>query len=77
MLQERAAGPVYAFAVSDRATKPEIKALVKRLYKITPQKVSILNVKPKSLVYRGRAGERSGYKKALVYLKPGEKLELA
>ena len=74
MLAER--GNVYTFNVARTATKPEIAKAVKALYKVTPIKVSIVTLHPRKVVVRGKRGMQSGGKKALVYLKKGDKLSL-
>lgn len=72
MLMER---NVYAFDVMDNANKSEIKKAVSLLYKVTPVKVNIIQVKAKKTFVKGKAGMKSGGKKALVYLKKGDKIE--
>lgn len=70
---------VYTFMVAKSATKYSVSDAVIALYKVTPVKVNIVNKKPRSEVSgsRGRAVAVAGYKKAYVYLKPGDTISLA
>jgi large subunit ribosomal protein L23 len=68
---------VYTFEVRRTATKPMIAGSVKALYKVTPRKVRIVNLPAKKVLVRGRRGVTTATKKALVYLKKGDKIELA
>ncbi|MAZ40603.1 50S ribosomal protein L23 [bacterium] len=66
----------YTFVVDARANKIQVKKAIEELYKVKPVKVNMLNVKGKNVVRRGKAGQTSGLKKAVVYLKKGDKIEL-
>lgn len=67
---------IYVFDVSTNANKKTIASAVKEYYKVTPVKVAIAKV-PKKLVFvRGKRGVKSGGKKAYVYLKKGDKIEI-
>lgn len=68
--------PVYTFEVGESATKATVISAIKAKYKVTPVKVNIMNVPSKRVIVRGRRGVKSGYKKALVYLKAGNKIEI-
>lgn len=72
--EKSAQSGVYAFAVPASANKPLIRAEIKRRYNVVPVKVNIVNVAGKRVVVRGRYGEQQGMKKALVYLKKGDKI---
>ena len=74
MLMERG---VYSFNVPDSATKMEIKKAIFGLYKVKLAKIAIVKVPKKSVFIRGRKGSKSGGKKAYVYLKKGDKIELS
>ncbi len=66
---------VYAFVISPKATKGMVaKAFIEK-YKMTPVKVSTVTIPAKNVFVRGKVGKKSGYKKAYVYLKKGDKLE--
>jgi len=66
---------VYTFDVEQSANKTEIKKAIFKLYKVKPVKVNILQVPDKQVFARGKAGVKSGGKKALVYLKKEDKIE--
>jgi large subunit ribosomal protein L23 len=71
-----AKNPVYTFEVSPAATKPEIAKAIERKYKVKPVKVNIVSLPAKAIVVRGRRGMKTAIKKALVFLKPGDKIDL-
>jgi large subunit ribosomal protein L23 len=66
---------VYTFEVTAKANKKNIAKAVKEIYKVTPVKVNITNLPAKVVFTRGKSGRKSGVKKALVYLKKGDKIE--
>ncbi len=68
-------GNSYVFDVAVSANKTEVKKEVVKLYKVTPVRVNILRVPRKSTFVRGKAGSKGGGKKAVVYLKEGDKIE--
>lgn len=68
---------VYTFEVAQAATKTKIAHAIKQLYKVTPVKVNIVNLPAKRVFVRGNIGSQSAVKKALVYLKKGDKIEIA
>ncbi|MBI4121109.1 MAG: 50S ribosomal protein L23 [Parcubacteria group bacterium] len=65
----------YVFAVSKDATKNEIKKAIREMYKVTPKRVNILTQHAKRRFLRGREGVRSRPKKAIVFLKKGDRIE--
>jgi|YelNatPaOPRAMG01_1025707.scaffolds.fasta_scaffold17880_1 large subunit ribosomal protein L23 len=66
----------YVFIVASNATKPEVKKAVKEIYKADVVSVNMINRAPKRKRLRGiMNGKRSGYKKAIVTLKEGQKIE--
>lgn len=67
----------YTFNVADEATKNEIKKAIKMLYGVNPVKVSVIQIKEKVVFRRGKVGERQGGKKAVVFLKKGDKITFA
>lgn len=66
---------VYTFEVSKDATKPQITKAIKKLYKVTPVKVAVVNLPTKNVFVRGKRGTVSGIRKALVTVKKGEKID--
>lgn len=67
---------VYIFNISEDANKTEIKKAIFSLYKVKPVKVNVLSIPKKNIVSRGKKGVRGGGRKALVYLKAGDKIEI-
>jgi large subunit ribosomal protein L23 len=64
------------FKVAADATKPEIKQAVEGLFKVKVKAVNTATVKGKSKVFRGRPGVRSDWKKAIVSLVEGHKIDV-
>lgn len=62
------------FRVAADATKPEIKAAVELLFKVEVEAVQVLNVKGKVKRFGRGIGQRKGWKKAFVCLKPGQEI---
>ena len=67
----------YTFNVTDNATKNEIKKAIKLVYGVTPERVSTTKITSKTVVRRGKIGTKKGGKKAVVYLKKGDKIVIA
>ena len=65
-----------AFRVASNATKPEIKAAIEGLFKVKVTAVNTSNVKGKVKRFRGREGQRSDYKKAIVSLAEGQTIDV-
>lgn len=76
----KAESGVYVFEVSKDATKAQIAEAVSEMYKVTPVAVNIAKTAAKKVVRRKTTGTTSGYKsgikKAYVYLKKGDTIEL-
>jgi len=66
----------YVFEVNPLATKPEIKQAAEVLFKVKVKAVNTVTVKGKSKVFRGRTGMRSDWKKAIVSLVEGHKIDV-
>ena len=69
---------VYTFVVKREANKYEVRDAVKALYNVTPVKVNIVNKKPAERMVgsRNRTKHVPGMKKAYVYLKDGDTINL-
>ena len=65
----------YVFKVMPRATKYGVKASVEEQYGVLVKKVAMIQVPSKSIRVGRTVGERQGYKKAVVTLKEGHKIE--
>lgn len=67
----------YTFRVDQEVTKPEIRTKVERQYGVHVTGVAVMNVRGK-LRRRGRiVGRSPGYRKAVVTLRIGERIDLA
>ena len=64
------------FRVRTDATKPQIHSAVEGIFKVKVKGVNTINVKGKSKRFRGFAGKRSNWKKAIVTLVEGEMLDI-
>jgi large subunit ribosomal protein L23 len=64
------------FRVARDATKPEIKAAVEGLFGVKVRAVNTLRQQGKTKVFRGRLGERSDFKKAIVSLVEGQTIDV-
>jgi large subunit ribosomal protein L23 len=58
------------------AGKREIKAAVEALFKVKVDAVNTIRVKGKAKRFKGRPGQRSDYKKAIVSLAEGSKIDV-
>lgn len=74
----RCKSPKYVFMVDKSANKHEIALALEEIYRdkgIKVVAVNTINVKAKARRVRGRAGFKKSFKKAIVTLKPDDKLE--
>lgn len=67
----------YVFDVLPGATKQEIASAVKERYGVTPVKVRTIRVPHKRRFSRGKWATIGGGKKALVYLKDGDTIQIS
>lgn len=64
------------FRVPLDADKRSVKAAVEGLFKVKVEAVNTVRVKGKRKMMRGRRGQRSDYKKAIVTLAAGSKIDV-
>jgi large subunit ribosomal protein L23 len=69
----------YVFNIAKTANKKEVADAIKEIFKVTPRMVRVAAVPTKAVFTRGtnRWGRTAGGKKAYVYLKKGETIELS
>ncbi len=67
----------YLFSVDIRANKPEIKKAIEEIYKVEVAKVNTMKVRGKKRRVRFQEGKTPDWKKAIVTLAEGQKIELA
>ena len=72
----RESGNKIGFLVASDANRLEVKKAVESLLKVRVDRVNVMNVSGKVKRLGRFAGKRSDWKKAIVTLKEGEKLEL-
>jgi large subunit ribosomal protein L23 len=65
----------YLFEVSGRANKIQIKKAVEDIYKVKVRSVNSVNVKGKLRRVRQELGKTAAWKKAVVTLEEGQKIE--
>lgn len=66
----------YLFLVDDCANAPQIKKAMKLAYNVDVVRVNLINAKSKARRLRSTYGVKPGYKKAIVTLKEGQKLDV-
>jgi len=66
----------YVFKVVRNANKIMIKRAIEKFYNVKVLNVNTINMPAKKIFVRGKWGSRPGYKKAMVYLQKGEKIEI-
>lgn len=72
----RESGNTVAFVVDGKSNRIQIKRAVEELLKVKVLRVNVMNVMGKTKRLGRFSGKKSDWKKALVTLKEGEKLEL-
>jgi large subunit ribosomal protein L23 len=64
------------FRVPLSANKREVKAAIEGLFKVKVKAVNTIRVKGKTKRFRGELGQRSDYKKAIITLAEGQKIDV-
>ncbi len=64
------------FRVRPDATKPQIKEAVEKLFDVKVKSVNTLVTKGKVKMFRGKRGQRSDVKKAVVTLEEGQAIDV-
>ena len=67
---------VYVFKVKLSFNKIMVKEAIKNSYGVNPLKIRIINMPSKSIFLKRRRVAKPGFKKAVVYLKKGEKINI-
>ncbi len=68
---------VYTFEITKSATKTTVKRAVKEVYKVSPTRINIVKLPSKKVIVKGKKGSTRDIRKAYVYLKAGDKIEIA
>jgi len=66
----------YVFRVYPKANKVQVKKAIEDLYGVEVKNVNIINVPKKNKILQGIKGSKSGYKKAIITLEKGQKIEI-
>lgn len=68
---------VYVFDVEKRSTKTEVTKAVESVYKVKPRKVNFVKTRGRDVMgKKGTKGKTASGKKAYVYLKKGDSIEI-
>ncbi|MBT3393170.1 MAG: 50S ribosomal protein L23 [Elusimicrobiaceae bacterium] len=67
----------YAFIVNNKANKHDVKEAIESIFKVTVLKVSTMNVIGKEAKVGKYVGKKTDWKKAIVTLKEGDKIDAA
>lgn len=65
----------YAFEIAREANKPQVKQAVEKAFKVKVLSVNVMTVPPKTRRVGPRQVLTQSWKKAIVTLKPGDKIE--
>jgi large subunit ribosomal protein L23 len=68
---------IYVFRIKNKTNKITVKKAVKDKYGVEPIRVNIINPPPKKISMRGRSVIKKIPKKAMVFLKEGDKIEIS
>lgn len=74
-ITEKISGDKYVFKVDKKVNKAELKKAVEKEHKVDVIKINIINIHPKPRILRGIRGYKRGYKKAIITIKHGQKIE--
>ncbi len=66
----------YVFEIAREANKPQVKQAVEKAFKVKVLAVNVMTVPPKTRRVGRRQVLTQSWKKAIVTLKPGDKIEL-
>lgn len=66
----------YCFLVDQKATANEVKKVIESQYSVKIEKTNVINVGSKKRRFGKGVGIKPGYKKVIVTLKKGQKLDI-
>ena len=69
-------GGKYVFVVDGQANAPAVKKLIRERYHVDVVNINLMNVAGKERRLGRMRGFKAGYKKAIVTLKKGQKLDI-
>ena len=66
----------YVFAVAPQTNKIEVRKAIRKVYGVDPIKVNIMNFSGKKVRYGRTEGRTKAWKKAVITLAQGQKIEI-
>ena len=66
----------YVFVIDPKMNKVEVKKAIRSVYNVEPTRINISNIAGKNVSYGRIRGQRKNWKKAIVTLKAGDKIEV-
>ncbi len=66
----------YVFAVAPETNKVEVRKAIRKVYGVDPIKVNIMNFSGKKIRYGRTEGRTKSWKKAIITLNQGEKIDI-
>ena len=66
----------YVFKIASDANKIQVRKAIENLYGVSVTKVNVVNIPRKRIRYGRGFGFKTGYRKAIVTLKEGERIEV-
>ncbi|MFA5052383.1 MAG: 50S ribosomal protein L23 [Patescibacteria group bacterium] len=66
----------YIFQVAPGTNRVEVRKAIRKVYGVDPVKVNIINVLGKEIRYGRTEGQMKGWKKAIITLAAGQKIEI-
>jgi large subunit ribosomal protein L23 len=66
----------YIFEITQDSNKASVAKAIEQMYKVVPAKVNIVRTPAKKVFVRGKVGTKQAVKKAIVFLKKGDKIDL-
>jgi large subunit ribosomal protein L23 len=64
------------FKVRPDATKPQIKEAIEKLFDVKVKKINTLTRRGKVKIFKGKRGQRSDVKRAIVTLEEGQRIDV-
>ena len=66
----------YVFLVDPKASKSEIRKELEKIYSVHIKRVRTITQPTKTLLWRGKKGSRSRFKKAIITLEKGQRIDV-
>ncbi len=66
----------YVFKVPVTANKLVVSQAIKEIFGVKPKKINLMMVRGKTKKLKNKAGKKSAWKKAIVTLRAGDKIEI-